>query len=72
MMKIDELRELSKDELNLKLSEFEELMFRYRFQNSLGQIENPIKMRELRRDIARIKTIMNERRISTNNQDASI
>ncbi len=68
-MKTKELRELNDNELALKLSEFEELMFRYRFQNSLGQMDNPIKMRELRRDIAKVKTIINERLASSENKE---
>jgi len=61
MMKPAELRELNENELKLKLSELQELMFRYRFQTSMGQLDNPIKIRSTRRDIARIKTIIHEK-----------
>ena len=59
-MKTSDLRELSNDELNLKLKEMQETMFRYRFQSAMGQLENPIKIRQIRRDIAKINTIRNE------------
>jgi large subunit ribosomal protein L29 len=57
-MKFSELKELSPEELALKYGELQELMFRYRFQAAMGQLDNPIKMRNARKDIARIKTLM--------------
>ncbi len=60
-MKPEVLREMSPDELELKLTELQELAFRYRFQTALGKLDNPLKLRLTRRDIARVKTILNEK-----------
>ncbi len=60
-MKASELREQSLEELSRKLSDFEEQLFKLRFQRSTGQIEDPNKIREARRNIARVLTIINER-----------
>ena len=50
------------DELRKTLGDLEEQLFKLRFQKSTGQIENPIKIREVRKDIARVMTVINERR----------
>ena len=60
-MKATQLRDQSMDELAKTLSDFEEQLFKLRFQKSTGQIENPIKIREVRKDIARVLTVINER-----------
>jgi large subunit ribosomal protein L29 len=59
-MKINELREMTRDELEQKKTEMAEELFNLRLQASTGQIENPIKMRSIRRDIARIATLLRE------------
>jgi large subunit ribosomal protein L29 len=61
-MKATELRERSKEELDKTLGDLEEQLFKLRFQKSTGQIENPQKIREVRKDIARVQTVLNERR----------
>ena len=61
-MKAPTLRERSPDELTKTLSDLEEQLFKLRFQKSTGQIENPVKIREVRKDIARVLTVINERR----------
>ena len=61
-MKAATLRDRSPEELNKTLSDLEEQLFKLRFQKSTGQIENPIKIREVKRDIARVLTVINERR----------
>ena len=61
-MKATTLRERSVDELAKNLSDLEEQLFKLRFQKSTGQIENPVKIREVRKDIARVLTVINERR----------
>ena len=61
-MKAKELRDRSMDELNKTLGDLEEQLFKLRFQKSTGQIQNPIKIREVRKDIARVHTVMTERR----------
>ncbi|MCG6962316.1 MAG: 50S ribosomal protein L29 [Acidobacteria bacterium] len=60
-MKAKQLREQSMEELEKALSDLEEQLFKLRFQKSTGQIENPIKIREVRKDIARVLTVLNER-----------
>jgi large subunit ribosomal protein L29 len=59
-MKANELRELSADELERKKAELKDQMFKLRFQNELGQLENFAKMDALRKDIARIETILKQ------------
>jgi large subunit ribosomal protein L29 len=61
-MKAKEIRDRSDDELRKALGDLEEQLFKLRFQKSTGQIENPIKIREVRKDIARMLTVMGERR----------
>jgi large subunit ribosomal protein L29 len=61
-MKAAELRERSVDELDKALSDLEEQLFKLRFQKSTGQIENPNKIRQVRKDIARVLTVIRERR----------
>ena len=61
-MKAKELRDRSMPELNKTLGDLEEQLFKLRFQKSTGQIENPIKIREVRKDIARVLTVMGETR----------
>jgi len=61
-MKAAQLREQSMEELQRMLGDLEDQLFKLRFQKSTGQIENPVKIREVRRDIARVLTVLNERR----------
>jgi large subunit ribosomal protein L29 len=60
-MKAKEIREISTEELVVKAKELKEELFNLKFQLSLGQLANTAKIREVRRNIARIKTILNER-----------
>ena len=60
-MKIADVRELSLDDLNAKVAELKEEQFRLRFRSATESIENPMRFREIRRDIARISTILKER-----------
>lgn len=60
MLKPDEIREMSKEEMARKLADLKESFFNLRFQHTVNQLENPKKLTQTRRDIARIKTIMNE------------
>ena len=60
-MKANDIRERSDDELRKTLGDLEEQLFKLRFQKSTGQIENPIKIREVRKDIARVLTVINQR-----------
>ena len=61
-MKADEIRELDDAELNHRLGELRLEQFRLRFRSAIMQLENPSLRREIRRDIARIRTILHERR----------
>jgi large subunit ribosomal protein L29 len=60
-MKPDKVREMSADELRTKERELQEQLFRLRFQKSLGQLDNAVKIRETRRDIARVKTVLRQK-----------
>ncbi|MFY9114074.1 MAG: 50S ribosomal protein L29 [Dethiobacteria bacterium] len=60
-MKIKEIRELSDQELEEKLIEFKEELFNLRFQLATGQLENHMRIKDVRRGIARVKTVMTER-----------
>ncbi|MBO8129557.1 MAG: 50S ribosomal protein L29 [Peptococcaceae bacterium] len=62
-MKAKELRELSDAELHKKLAESKEELFRLRFQLATGQLDNPMKIREVRRRIARLQTVLTEREL---------
>jgi large subunit ribosomal protein L29 len=59
-----ELRELPDDELRQKLADGKEELFNLRFQVVTGQLDNPRRLREVRRDIARVLTVMKEREIA--------
>lgn len=62
-MKARELRELSDEELRKKLNDFKDELFKLRFQLATGQLDNPMRIREVKRTIARVKTILREREI---------
>jgi large subunit ribosomal protein L29 len=59
-MKSQELREMNTDELERKKAELKDQLFKLRFQNELGQLDSFAKMSALRKDIARIETILQE------------
>ena len=60
-MKVNELRDKSIDELNTRERELREQLFKLRFQRATGRMENPMKIRDVKREIARIKTLLGER-----------
>ncbi len=60
-MELKEMRDVEKDQLLGKLETSKQDLFNLRFQHVTGQLENPIAMREKRREIARIKTVINEK-----------
>ncbi len=64
-MKLREMRELSADELQAKEAELKDQLFKLRFQHALGQLENPLKVKNIRKDIARIKTLLKEMKDKT-------
>lgn len=59
-MKASEIRELSAEERERKLNDIEEELFNLRFQHGIGQLENPKKLKQIKSDIARVKTIIRE------------
>ncbi|MDK2804459.1 MAG: large subunit ribosomal protein [Peptostreptococcaceae bacterium] len=60
-MKAKELRDMTVIELGSKLNELKGELFNLRFQLATGQLDNPVKLRLIRKDIARVKTILNEK-----------
>jgi large subunit ribosomal protein L29 len=60
-MKADELRDLSAEELTVKMEDLKKESFNLRFQLATGEIENPMRIREVRKTIAKIKTVMREK-----------
>jgi len=64
-MKAEEIRGMTDDELSSKLAELRKEQFNLRFQKATGQLENTARQRQVRRDIARINTIAQERRLRT-------
>jgi large subunit ribosomal protein L29 len=60
-MKAAELRDLGADELDAKERELVDQLFRMRLQKSMGQLENPDRIRMVRRDLARVKTVLRQK-----------
>ena len=58
------MREMSEAELNAELIRMKKDLFNLRFQHVTGQLENPVQMRETKRDIARVKTIIREKELA--------
>jgi large subunit ribosomal protein L29 len=59
-MRADEIRELSADDIQARVAELEEERFRLRFRSATETLENPLRLRTIRKDIARLKTILTE------------
>ena len=62
-MELKKMRELTEVELTAELEKMKKELFNLRFQHVTGQLENPVKMREVKRNIARVKTIMREKEL---------
>ena len=60
-MTINEIRELSLEELEVKVNELKQELFNLKFQKTLGQIQNTAKIRDVKRTIARLKTVVTEK-----------
>ena len=58
-MKASEIRDLGADEIQQKIADLKEALFNLRFQHEVGQLENPKKIGETKKDIARLKTVLN-------------
>ena len=63
-MKINELRKLTNEDLNKKITESKKELLDLRIKQSTGSLEKPSKIHELRKDVARMKTILREREVS--------
>ena len=66
-MKANEIRDLTTAEIEQKVGSLKEELFNLRFQLATGQLENPARIREVRKAIARMKTVIREREIGVNN-----
>lgn len=66
-MKASELVYLSETELDTKLAELKQELFNLRFQLAVNQLDNPTRIKSVKKDIARIKTIQRQREIAANN-----
>lgn len=60
-MKAAELRDLTADDLRQREHDLEEQLFRMRLQKAMGQLEQPLKVRTMRRDLARVKTVLRQK-----------
>ncbi len=60
-MKLEKIREMTETELNNEVKKLKNELFNLRFQHVTGQLENPIKMRDVKKEIARVKTIIREK-----------
>ena len=58
-MRASEIRDLAEEEIQQKVADLKEALFNLRFQHEIGQLENPKKIGETKKDIARLKTILN-------------
>ena len=60
-MKVEEIRELTVDDLRAREKDLDDQLFRLRIQKSMGQLEAPVRVRLVRRDLAKVKTVLRER-----------
>ncbi len=63
-MRAEEIREMSDADIHARVAELEEERFRLRFRAATEPLENPLRLRTIRRDIARLKTILRERQLA--------
>ena len=63
-MELNKIREMSDKELNAELIKLKKDLFNLRFQHVTGQLENPVKLRGIKKDIARVKTIIREKELT--------
>ena len=63
-MKASELRNMTAEELNSKLKDLKEELFNLRFQHAINQLDNPHKIEDVKKDIAKIKTVQRERELA--------
>ena len=63
-MKISEVRNLNENDLKIKLKDLKSELFNLRFQLAINQLENPMRIRTVKKDIARVQTILREKELS--------
>lgn len=63
-MKASNMRELTDEELKQRVSNYKEELFNLRFQMATGQLDNPLRIRDVKKNIARCKTVLREREIA--------
>ena len=68
MMKINKIREMSSPELEKELGELKSELFKLRFSLATKGLDNPMKIKEVRKDIAKINTVLTERKLSEENK----
>ena len=66
-MKPNKVREMSEVELNNELANLKAQLFKLRFQSATNQLDNPLQIKSVRKDIARVKTILRERELKEQN-----
>ncbi len=66
-MKASEIRELTADELNTKLQDLKAELFNLRFQLAINQLDNPMRIQAVKKDIARVKTVIRENELHAGN-----
>ena len=64
LMKAEDIREMSDAEIERRVRDLKEELFNLRFQNATGQLDDPLRMRRVKKDIARLKTVERERELA--------
>jgi len=67
-MKMHEIKEMTKDEVEMQLADAREALYNLRFQHAMHQLENPLRLRDVRRDIARLTTVLHEYALGVRSQ----
>lgn len=65
-MKANEIREMSQEELGNKLMDLKQELFNLRFQHAINQLDNPLRIKAVKKDIARVHTIIQEKKLGIN------
>ena len=71
-MKATEIRALSAQDLNKKLADLKTELFNLRFQHAVNQLDNPLRIVEVKKDIARVKTVLKEKELETKSGERRI
>jgi large subunit ribosomal protein L29 len=69
-LRSDEIRDMSDGDIQARVTELEEERFRLKFRSATEPLENPLRLRTIRRDIARLKTILRERQLAAGTREA--